>query len=168
MYPPVHPASWPASGFTLIELLVAISVLATLAAIGVPAWQGLAESHRVSADLRSIQQALTYARSQAVTTGLDVSVCAADAHHTGCGDKHDWTQGWIVFTGRAYSADKVLRVGGRLDADSVTVGRKKVVFNSHGEARGSNASWHFCAGRTGRSLILAANGRVRQTAEDCQ
>lgn len=168
MYPPAYPASWPASGFTLIELLITISILAVLAAVGVPIWQGLADSHRVNADLRSVRQALSYARHQAVTTGLDVSVCPADAKSTGCGGKQDWQQGWIVFTGRAYSADKVLRVGGQLDADSVTVGRKKIVFNPYGEARGSNDSWHFCAGSSGRSLILAASGRIRQAAKDCQ
>lgn len=167
MHPSVYPASPAASGFTLIELLVTISVLATLAAVGVPVWQGLVETHRVSADMRSVQQALTYARSQAVTSGHKVSVCAAAAGTSGCGDKHDWKQGWVVFSGGSYSADAVLRVSGQLEADSIKAGRAKAVFNSRGEARGSNGSWHFCAGSAGQSLILSASGRLRQATADC-
>ncbi|MGO2132340.1 MAG: GspH/FimT family pseudopilin [Halomonas sp.] len=167
MHTSVYPASHTPSGFTLIELLITISVLATLAAVGVPAWQGFVETQRVSAGLRSVQQALLYARSQAVTRGHQVSVCAAAVGTSGCGNKEDWKQGWIIFSGGSYSADAVLRVSEPLEADEVMAGRAKAVFNSRGEARGSNGSWHFCAGSAGQSLILSASGRLRQAAADC-
>ncbi|WP_027966166.1 GspH/FimT family pseudopilin [Halomonas halocynthiae] len=167
MHPSVYPAPHVVSGFTLVELLVTLSVLAMLAVVGVPAWQGLVETHRISADVRSVQQALLYARNQAVTRGQEVSVCAAGGGAHVCGEKHDWKQGWVVFSGDDESVGTVLRVGERLGAHSVTAGRAKAVFNARGEARGSNGSWHFCAGGAGRSLILSSSGRLRQTTADC-
>lgn len=163
----MHHPTYPSLGFTLIELLVTITVLAIITAFGVPAWQGLIESSRVSSDMRSVQQALSYARNQAVTSGDTVSVCARTEDDNGCGDKGEWHRGWLVFNGNTFADDAVLRVGSTLKSDTVTVGRAKSVFNQRGEARGTNSTWRFCAGKVGKALILSASGRVRQATADC-
>lgn len=157
-------------GFTLIELLVTILVLAVIAAAGVPAWRGLIESSRVNSDIRSVKQALTYARSEAVTTGNSVSVCAMaldEDDSIGCGGKDDWKNGWIVFSGKDFAAAAVLRVGEAMKADAVTAARAKSVFSGRGEASGTNQTWNFCAGSAGKALTLAPSGRLRLEDSDC-
>lgn len=157
-------------GFTLIELLVTILVLAIIAAAGAPAWQGLIESHRVNGDIRSLKQALSYARSEAVTTGGDVSVCSMaldEDGNMGCGSKTDWKNGWIVFSGKDFAAAAVLRVGDVMKADAVTAARAKSVFSQRGEASGTNQTWNFCAGSTEKALTLSPSGRFRSGEPDC-
>jgi type IV fimbrial biogenesis protein FimT len=158
-------------GFTLIELLVTIMVLAVIAAAGAPAWRGLIESNRVNSDIRSVKQALSYARSEAVTTGDIVSVCSMaldnDGNRNGCGGKEDWKNGWIVFSGDTFDAAAVLRVGDTMKADTVTAARAKSVFSQRGEASGTNQTWKICAGSAGKKLVLSNKGRVRQEGSDC-
>lgn len=163
----MHPRACHQAGFTLIELLVTLLVLAVIAAFGMPAWRGLSEASRVNSDMRSVQQALSYARNEAVTTGTRVSVCSMAVDDNGCGDKDDWQNGWLVFSGAVFSADGVLRVGATMHADTVKAGRAKSVFDRRGEARGTNHTWRFCAGGAGKSLVLAPSGRVRQATADC-
>ena len=159
-------------GFTLIELLVTIMVLAIIAAAGAPAWRGLIESNRVNSDIRSLKQALSYARSEAVTTGGDVSVCSMeldnDGRRNGCGDKDDWKNGWIVFSGDAFDAAAVLRVGDKMKSDVVDVNQARAEFSQRGSVPlERSGTWNFCAGNAEKALTLAPSGRFRLKEPDC-
>ncbi|XKE45117.1 GspH/FimT family pseudopilin [Halomonas organivorans] len=62
-----------AAGFTLIELLVTIAVVAILATVAVPNFQGIVERNRVAADYNEILAALHFSRSEAVKQREEVA-----------------------------------------------------------------------------------------------
>ncbi|EED31041.1 Prokaryotic N-terminal methylation motif domain protein [gamma proteobacterium NOR5-3] len=82
-------ASGAETGFTIAELLVALAVLSILISMGTPA---LSELRQKAESTRVVQHTLTllnYARSEAVMSGLDVTLCGTD--ETGrC--QRDWRQ----------------------------------------------------------------------------
>lgn len=61
-------------GFTLVELMVAISVLAILTAMALPALEGMRERIRLSAATDAIHAHLQFARSESIKQGRDLYV----------------------------------------------------------------------------------------------
>jgi prepilin-type N-terminal cleavage/methylation domain-containing protein len=58
--------------FTLTELLVTLGIIALLAAIGIPAWIGLARSHDSKASVAAVMGALAQARASALSSKSEV------------------------------------------------------------------------------------------------
>ncbi len=96
------------AGFTLIELMVALAVLAIIAAIAVPAMQGLIAANRLSGASTELVTALQVARSEAIRRNAPVTVCGS-ADGASCANTTDWSR-WIV-TGRdnATGSTEVIR-----------------------------------------------------------
>lgn len=89
------------SGFNLLELLIVITIVAILAAIGVPSFKYVTASNRIATEVNSLLGDMRYARAEAIKEGSFVTVCAAAV--TGptttpsCSGTSDWSIGWIVF-----------------------------------------------------------------------
>jgi type IV fimbrial biogenesis protein FimT len=109
------------SGVTLIESLVTLSIAATLAAIGVPSLRQFHDRKAVDSQYHALASALRRARSEALTRGELVTVCALDGDSVRSGDPaclesgKDWSAGWLVFTdrgtrGEVDDGDKVIVV----------------------------------------------------------
>ncbi len=62
----------------MIELMVTVAVLAIIAAIAVPAMQGLIAANRLSAASTELVTALQLARSEAIRRNAAVTVCGSD------------------------------------------------------------------------------------------
>lgn len=87
-------------GFTLMELLVTVSIVAILAAIGIPSLTETIKSNRITAQVNEFVLALNFARSEAIKRGVRVSLCKTSDTMT-CirdGAGSNWEQGWIIFT----------------------------------------------------------------------
>ena len=67
------------SGFTLIELMIVVTLVAIIATVAVPSFQGLVESNRQKSTTNSVLGLLNFARSEAVRRGEPVAVRAAGA-----------------------------------------------------------------------------------------
>lgn len=80
-------------GFTLIEMMVVISLLAILLAVGVPSFRAMIQQNRVTAVTNDLVAALQFARSEAIRTGANVTVCSSSDQSTCSGT---WTNGWVV------------------------------------------------------------------------
>lgn len=101
------PRGWPrharVPGFTLVELLVVIAVAGILLAIGVPSLREFRDRSAVRESYQLLRSSLARARSEAVTRGATVSVCALDPASASSGAPRcraggqDWSAGWIVF-----------------------------------------------------------------------
>jgi type IV fimbrial biogenesis protein FimT len=105
------------AGLTLVELMVTLAVAITLTAIAIPSIDYLLSSNRVTGQANALVTAMTLARSEALTRGVPVAVCAkasSSSSSTACGTASNWTNGWEVFvddgstTGSYSSADEQL------------------------------------------------------------
>ena len=88
-----------AQGFSLIEAMVTIAVMAILAMIAIPNFRDLMRRNQVTSASNTLLADLSYARTEAVSRGLFVSFCPANADGTACntsGTTYD--TGWIVYT----------------------------------------------------------------------
>ncbi|HCV79213.1 MAG TPA: hypothetical protein DGS68_21220, partial [Pseudomonas sp.] len=63
-----------AAGFTLTELLIVMALVAILVSIATPGFGALTRANRVLVATNELTNLLTYARSEALTRGLNVSV----------------------------------------------------------------------------------------------
>lgn len=156
-------------GLTLLELLSAIAVLGILTAIAVPSFVSVTESNALAADTNDLVASLQQARSQAITRGANVTVCAANAGLTACSGAADWSTGWVVLD----EAANVLRVHEPLVANSaseinVVNAPGAVVFNRNGfstDARTLKLCGPNNAANRARGIVITTDGRVRLAAD---
>ncbi|MGY3265251.1 GspH/FimT family pseudopilin [Lysobacter sp. HA35] len=85
------------SGFTLIELMVAVGVMAILAAIAFPNFQGVMRSNRLATTTNQVLGAMALARAEAIRNTRGSGVCAS-TDGSSCSTGTDWTTGWLVWS----------------------------------------------------------------------
>ncbi|WP_028767530.1 GspH/FimT family pseudopilin [Shewanella fidelis] len=81
------------SGFTLVELMVTIAVAAILLTVGMPSLTSMYDGYRAESNIRSIQQAIQFARNHALSYGTRITICPLSS--TSCGS--NWIGGFSVF-----------------------------------------------------------------------
>jgi type IV fimbrial biogenesis protein FimT len=84
-------------GFTLVEMLVTMTVVAIIAAVGVPSYKYVTTANRISAEANGLLGDLQLARAEAVKQGLPVTACVSSDGAT-CTGGTAWQGGWIVFS----------------------------------------------------------------------
>lgn len=67
------------SGFTLVELIMAVAISAILLATAIPSFSRSIRSNSADAFKSSLHTALKLARSEAVTRGQQVNLCASSS-----------------------------------------------------------------------------------------
>jgi type IV fimbrial biogenesis protein FimT len=145
-------SSFPLSaGFTVLELIVAMTIVAVMLALGVPALRDLLVSQKVRQAANDLYSDLTYARSEAIKRNAQVQVIRQSSA---------WTGGWTVeFTGNALrSQTGVPNVSYAGSADSM------VTYNPDGRTTLSGTtSFNFLAPDAGavsmRCVVIAPSGR---------
>ena len=134
------------AGITLLEMLTVITIVSILMALGVPSYQYVTSSNRISGEVNSLLGDLQYARAEAIKEGQTVSVCAS-TNLTTCSGTTTWQNGWIVFSDVNGSGavdspnDQVLRVQRAFslgDTFNANNGMKFVTFNREGFALNLN------------------------------
>ena len=83
-------------GFTLIELLFVIALIAVLAVIAAPSYLNYFTKVKLAGHAQFVLETLRLARTDAVTRGVPVSVCASTNGVVCTGTP--WEQGWLVFS----------------------------------------------------------------------
>ncbi|TCK05940.1 GspH/FimT family pseudopilin [Marinobacterium mangrovicola] len=84
------------SGFTLLELMVAVAILAILLTIGIPSFSNFIDSSQRRAISEGLASAVKVARSEAVTRGVETTLCRRNSAGTACSNAADWSVGWLV------------------------------------------------------------------------
>lgn len=74
-------------GFTLVELLVVVAIVAILAGIAMPSFQGLIRSQRVKNASFELFASLMVARSEAIKRNADVTITPLSS---------SWQDGWQI------------------------------------------------------------------------
>ncbi|NND92308.1 MAG: prepilin-type N-terminal cleavage/methylation domain-containing protein [Granulosicoccus sp.] len=100
-----------APGFTLIELMVLLAVVSILMLIGVPGMESLYTRNELSAAINTYSADHRLARSEAVSRGRQVTLCARNATDVACSTETDWEDGWIVFVNIDRDSPPVIDAG---------------------------------------------------------
>jgi type IV fimbrial biogenesis protein FimT len=154
-------------GFTLIELMVVVAVLAIVATVAVPSFQQIIENNRLATESNRLLSAMSFARSEAVRVGDDVSLSAKAG---------GFDEGWCVHLGAACNDNAGNEILRQFDAGQLayTAPADPLTFNSRGEA--SNAPFvvslepRSC--ETGavdkrRIISVSLSGRGSVVQDDC-
>lgn len=94
--------SLTAAGFTLLEALIVVALLAILAAIAMPSFQGMMERQKIRSAMQEWQSSFYLAQREAMRLKEAVTLCGSeDGTQCNAGNNaHDFSKGWIVITSR--------------------------------------------------------------------
>lgn len=84
-------------GFTIIEFVVVMLIVGIIAAIGIPSFKYVTTSNRIASEINALLADMRYARTEAIRTGLPVTVCATTDNATCSSTTPSWQSGWMVF-----------------------------------------------------------------------
>jgi type IV fimbrial biogenesis protein FimT len=148
------------SGFTAAEILVVVTIIGILAAIAIPSMSRMLQTQAVRSAAYDLNADLTYARSEAIARGQNISLKAISGT--------DYKQGWTIEDAAATK----LREQGARGADIVFTGSAGTyTFDKTGRVTvGAPASWGIYPKGSNvlefqkRCLRLDPSGRTR-TAE---
>jgi type IV fimbrial biogenesis protein FimT len=164
-----------ARGFTLIELLVTLAVMGIVLAIGVPSYQELIRSNRLTTQINEFSASLNLARSEAIRRGVRVTIRKREG---------EWESGWRIFTDLSNngtfdeaSGDELLRQHDALAANYTLRGNHNFVnavsFLPDGSSNNMGA-FVLCDNSDGaniphpgtsRLIIINSIGRTRMGAD---
>ncbi|MDD5228062.1 MAG: GspH/FimT family pseudopilin [Methylococcales bacterium] len=150
-------------GFTLIELLIVIAIISMTMAIGLPSFQSIISSSRLTSTTNAMVSALQLARFEALKQHKSVVI----AHK----QSGTWQDGWDVFVD--LNGDEIPQDSEQLLATTsfdsvnstitVTPSSNYSRYVTYGANGRINASGHFtfCSGTDYHSVIIATTGRTR-------
>lgn len=140
----IGPSAAVARGFTLIELMVTLAVLGIIAAIALPAFNGLMNASRLTAQSNELIAAIQMARSEAVRRNARVVFCGSSDGATCEATTAVWTHWLVVLDSDA----SILQAGQIRPPAQVNSATPQVTFQSDGLAR------------TAAGLLFAGNVEV--------
>lgn len=146
------------SGFTLIEMVIALAVAAFLLTVAVPSFMNMLHSNRMVANANEMVAAFNYARSLAVTRGVQVRIQATD---------DAWHNGWTI---TELGDNTLMRQHAALKSMNVTGAITSITYEPAGfiptdQVGGASASLVICPasdgeGKPGREFLVRASGQV--------
>lgn len=143
-------------GFTLLELLIVMAIVAIVATLAAPSFNGVLERQRVRTVADMLRSSIDLARSEAVKRNTPITVSRVS---------DDWNKGWQVLAG----AEVVYEAPAQPSA-SITASHTNVQFTGNGRA---NASASFsivpASGDTTHAscVEISLSGRPRSAKGEC-
>ncbi|MCE8003007.1 GspH/FimT family pseudopilin [Billgrantia ethanolica] len=136
------------AGFTLIELLVTIAVMAIIATIAVPGFQGMMASNQLAGDYNVVLAGLNQARSEAIKRREEVTFRVTQASP------------WEYRITTADNSDIAIRSarGGQVSLTSTNI-----TFNALGRRSNCTSGCDITINHTGagsRDLQVSTTGRI--------
>lgn len=152
------------AAFSLVELMIVISIIALTLVFIIPSFTTLVMDMRLTTQANNFMNALSYARSTALSQDISVQVCPfGAASSSACGSS--WSSGWIVIT-QPKTGTATLLQSNAIRANTVVLsgtGVTNVTFTSRGIVA-TQANFKFCDTRGGnyaQSLEVLPTGLVQ-------
>lgn len=160
------------AGFTLVELMVTVAVVAILAALAFPSFQGSLRSNRVATASNDLLTSFTLARSEAIRNTRGAGVCASSTG-TGCGN--DWNTGWLVWAdsngnGSMDAGENVVRYSQARGQMELVGSVGSIAFDPRGRTVGGQQTIGLKPEdyeTPARCLVISGTGQVRIGAVAC-
>ena len=169
------------SAFTLIEVLIAVIILSVFMMMAVPSLQAMIQNNRALSLTNDIVMMLNLARSEAITRGVSVSICAADSTLSACGS--NWNNGWLLFTNpnedsnfENNATEILLRVGQITNPNlsvTTTPSIGTITYQSSGFPAPTTSNTAFnisaigCTGNNASKITINPVGKLITTAIAC-
>ena len=141
------------AGFTLVEIMVTLGVAAILLSFGVPRFQGIILSNRLSTNTNLMIGSLNLARSEAIKRGMQINVIK-----TGTA----WKDGWVI---EEDVSKKVLRTVAALNGSMELTAAASYKYQPNGFIRAATEQIIYVCdsardGEFGREITIAISGRA--------
>jgi len=176
--------SSPVAGFSLIELMVTVAIVAVVATVAYPSFQGVLRSNRVATHTNQLMASLMLARSEATRNPTGAALCTS-TNGASCGG--GWNDGWMVWVdvdgdGTPDAGERVVRYtqGNPNLALSATAlpaagGASLIRFDARGRTVGAAQTYTIdlqpsdCPSGQDmvRRLSIGATGQVQTTHRNC-
>lgn len=119
-------------GFSLVELMVTVALAVIVGMLTVPSFWEMIRNNQIATQTNLLVSSLNYARSEAISRGVPVSVCGSEDGNT-CSASNNWNAGWIVFTdnnqaGAVDGSDVVLRNVSQATSDGIKIGYSNLPY----------------------------------------
>ncbi|MEQ8857689.1 MAG: GspH/FimT family pseudopilin [Pseudomonadales bacterium] len=161
-------------GFTIVELMVTLAVASVLIGFALPAFNDFVRQRTMASRMNDFLLAITYARSEAIRRGINVSLQAEDDD-----DANEWGGGYCVVVGNSDcdDDDDVLRryeamEGVTFDATGALDDIERLTFNTRGMLANAGAGRiELCSTDDtvdpGRAVDITATGRADYEELEC-
>ncbi len=163
------------SGFTLMELIVTVAVISMVMAFAIPSMTTFNQNDRLTTNINALVGHLAYARSEAVKTSQQVSLCISSDSATCTGT--NWEQGWMIYADANgdgtfnAASETILRAQQALDGGNTLTATgaigSQVTYDYRGFAT-TTGIFLLCDARTGawgKTVSITKTGRVRSEAD---
>ncbi len=135
-------------GFSLIELMIVVALIAIMATIGVPSFQSLQQSSRMTSASNNLLGALQYARSEAVTQRTSITVSPLTGN--------DWTSGTQITKG----ATKLREAPAAATGVTITGSANSLTYRPDGSISTSATFSIQSSGQTSRQIKVNTIGQA--------
>lgn len=162
-----------AGGFGLIEQIVTLTMLAILAAVAVPSFNGMLARQALSVTQADYLHALSHARHLGVNEQMPMLFCPSADGRT-CHADGGWPGGWLIGRdpfNRGQPDGRPLYRGGHSSSrvNIVSNSKQGIRFQADGTAGNSNQTITLCLRNDAAhalSVVIARRGRVRGAVAD--
>ncbi|HBC24464.1 MAG TPA: fimbrial biogenesis protein FimT [Pseudomonas sp.] len=145
-------------GFTLVELMIALTLLAIVANIAVPAFDSLITRNRQQALMEQVAAVLNNARAEAILQRRTIEICGSSDGKT-CSTS--WAHGWLVRVPNG----RVMQLTQLPSHDTLRWSgfQQTIRFHNNGSSPNSNGRFYQChKQKVVWQLVLSRQGRLRQ------
>ena len=146
-------------GFTLVELLITLSIAAILISMAVPSFTSTITNNRITTQVNELISSLSYARSEAVSRGMSISLNSAST---------TWHTGWEIQD----NASTVFRNHAAFEGTNSLIGSvDEITYLSSGFLAGADEiEFTLCDNNQdsiGRTILISVTGRASVSETPC-
>lgn len=159
------------TAFTLIELIITLTIIAILANISLPSFNGLVDKTKISAEVNALNGMLRSTRSLAISQLKKVTICPSQ-NGTEC--SKEWSDGYMAFIDlngdRQLNQNDQLVQEHKIESKRIRLrwrsfgARNSLQWHQTGITNHQNGSFEYCyidKPKLARGLFITKAGRIR-------